>query len=106
MRHATVINRTPWILREFSVPIPETSQVIDNHKFSQTVVWIPNGLTLVAQILKISAAYTPPPPEGFISPERALESLRRAIELSRSDGYHLFGSHLDLAQRCRSPDSG
>ena len=30
--------------------------------------WIPNDPTLVAQILKISAAYTPPPPEGFISP--------------------------------------
>ena len=30
--------------------------------------WIPGGPTLVAQILKISSAYTPPPPEGFISP--------------------------------------
>jgi SAM-dependent methyltransferase len=30
--------------------------------------WIPNDPTLVAQILKISAAYTPAPPEGFISP--------------------------------------
>jgi SAM-dependent methyltransferase len=30
--------------------------------------WIPGDTTLVAQILKISAAYTPPPPEGFISP--------------------------------------
>ncbi|HKX65242.1 MAG TPA: class I SAM-dependent methyltransferase, partial [Rhizomicrobium sp.] len=30
--------------------------------------WIPNDPTLVAQILKISAAYTPPPPDGFISP--------------------------------------
>ena len=30
--------------------------------------WIPNDPTLVAQTLKISAAYTPPPPEGFISP--------------------------------------
>ena len=30
--------------------------------------WIPNDPTLVAQILKISLAYTPPPPEGFISP--------------------------------------
>jgi SAM-dependent methyltransferase len=30
--------------------------------------WISNDPTLVAQILKISAAYTPPPPEGFISP--------------------------------------
>jgi SAM-dependent methyltransferase len=30
--------------------------------------WIPNDPTLVAQILKISAAYMPPPPEGFVSP--------------------------------------
>lgn len=30
--------------------------------------WIPGDPTLVAQILKISAAYTPAPPEGFISP--------------------------------------
>ena len=30
--------------------------------------WIPNDPTLVAQILKISSAYSPPPPEGFVSP--------------------------------------
>jgi SAM-dependent methyltransferase len=30
--------------------------------------WIPNDPTLVAQILKISASYSPPPPQGFISP--------------------------------------
>lgn len=30
--------------------------------------WIPGDPTLVAQLLKISSAYTPPPPEGFISP--------------------------------------
>ncbi|MET1003163.1 MAG: methyltransferase domain-containing protein [Acidimicrobiia bacterium] len=30
--------------------------------------WIPGDPTLVAQILKISGAYSPPPPEGFISP--------------------------------------
>lgn len=30
--------------------------------------WIPGDPTLVAQILKISAAYTPPPPPGFVSP--------------------------------------
>ena len=30
--------------------------------------WIPGDPTLVARILKISAAYTPPPPEGFVSP--------------------------------------
>jgi SAM-dependent methyltransferase len=30
--------------------------------------WIPNDPTFVAQILKVSSAYTPPPPEGFVSP--------------------------------------
>ena len=30
--------------------------------------WIPGDPTLVAQILKVSAAFTPPPPAGFVSP--------------------------------------
>ena len=30
--------------------------------------WIPNDPTLIAQILKICSAFTPPPPEGFVSP--------------------------------------
>ena len=30
--------------------------------------WIPGDPTLVAQILKTSASYSPPPPEGFVSP--------------------------------------
>jgi ubiquinone/menaquinone biosynthesis C-methylase UbiE len=30
--------------------------------------WIPNDPTFVAQLLKISSSYTPPPPEGFVSP--------------------------------------
>lgn len=30
--------------------------------------WIPGDPTLVAQILKISSSYLPPPPEGFVSP--------------------------------------
>jgi len=30
--------------------------------------WIPGDPTLVAQILKIATAYSPPPPEGFVSP--------------------------------------
>jgi SAM-dependent methyltransferase len=30
--------------------------------------WIPGDPTLVAQILKISSSYTPPPPNGFVSP--------------------------------------
>lgn len=30
--------------------------------------WIPGDPTLIARILQICAAYTPPPPEGFVSP--------------------------------------
>lgn len=30
--------------------------------------WIPGDPTFIAQVLKVSAAYTPPPPEGFVSP--------------------------------------
>lgn len=30
--------------------------------------WIPGDPTLIAQVLKTSAAYAPPPPEGFVSP--------------------------------------
>jgi len=46
--------------------------------------WIPGDPTLVAQILKISSAYTPPPPEGFISPmmwgveDQVIERFRQA----------------------------
>jgi SAM-dependent methyltransferase len=46
--------------------------------------WIPNDPTLVAQILKISASYSPPPPDGFISPmtwgveENVIERFARA----------------------------
>jgi SAM-dependent methyltransferase len=30
--------------------------------------WIPGDPTLVAQILRIAATYSPPPPDGFVSP--------------------------------------
>ncbi len=30
--------------------------------------WIPGDPTLVAQILRISGSYSPPPPDGFVSP--------------------------------------
>ncbi len=30
--------------------------------------WIPNDPTFVAQVLKISSSFNPPPPEGFVSP--------------------------------------
>lgn len=32
--------------------------------------WIPKDPTLVARVFEISAAYLPPPPEGFVSPMR------------------------------------
>jgi ubiquinone/menaquinone biosynthesis C-methylase UbiE len=30
--------------------------------------WIRNDPTFVAQVLKIGSAFTPPPPDGFVSP--------------------------------------
>jgi len=30
--------------------------------------WIPNDSTFVSQLLKISSSFTPPPPNGFVSP--------------------------------------
>src|SRR5689334_4202913 len=30
--------------------------------------WIPNDPTFISQLLKVSSAFTPPPPQGFISP--------------------------------------
>ncbi len=30
--------------------------------------WIPNDPTFAAQLLRVSTAYSPPPPEGFVSP--------------------------------------
>jgi ubiquinone/menaquinone biosynthesis C-methylase UbiE len=30
--------------------------------------WIPGDPTFISQVLKISSAFTPPPPEGFVSP--------------------------------------
>jgi SAM-dependent methyltransferase len=32
--------------------------------------WIPDDPTMVAQVLNISASYSPPPPAGFVSPMR------------------------------------
>ena len=49
--------------------------------------WIPGDSTLVAQVLKISSAYTPPPPEGFMSPMMwGIES--NVIERFREAGIH------------------
>jgi ubiquinone/menaquinone biosynthesis C-methylase UbiE len=46
----------------------EMVRVTRRHGFIVMGNWIPGDPTLVAQILKISSAYTPPPPEGFVSP--------------------------------------
>ncbi len=65
--------------------------------------WIPGDPTLVAQILKISSAYSPPPPDGFVSPmtwgiesqrDRALRAAgfqRRTISFVRDT--YTFNSH-------------
>ena len=52
-------------------PFDVASQMVRVTKSGGRIVmgnWIPGDPTLVAQVLKISAAYMPPPPEGFISP--------------------------------------
>ena len=62
--------------------------------------WIPNDPTLVAQILKISSAYSPPPPEGFVSPMTwGVESnvIERFTARGRPAGEHLVRArHLSL----------
>ena len=56
--------------------------------------WIPNDPTLVAQILKISSSYSPPPPEGFVSP------MTWGVE---SNVIERFGSRGFPPRRSRSP---
>lgn len=46
----------------------EMVRVTRRHGYIVMGNWIPGDPTLVAQILKICSAYTPAPPEGFISP--------------------------------------
>ena len=52
-------------------PIDVASEMVRVTRAGGRIVmgnWIPGDPTLVAQILKISSAYTPPPPENFVSP--------------------------------------
>ena len=52
-------------------PFDEAKEIVRVTRSGGRIVmgnWIPNDPTLVAQILKISSSYSPPPPEGFISP--------------------------------------
>ena len=82
--------------------------------------WIPNDPTFVSQLLRISAAFTPPPPEGSISPmlwgveEHVLERFAHAgvpkqnISLTK-DTYYFVSStkgpadFVDLFRRFYSP---
>jgi hypothetical protein len=71
--------------------------------------WIPGHPTFVAQVLKISSAYTPPPPEGFVSPmtwgveDHIIERFGQAgvpkekISL-REDTFHFVSPHKDPEQ--------
>jgi SAM-dependent methyltransferase len=52
-------------------PLDVTRELLRVTKSGGRIVmgnWIPGDPTLVAQILKTSSAYTPPPPAGFVSP--------------------------------------
>ena len=66
--------------------------------------WIPNDPTLVAQILKISSAYSPPPPEGFISPmtwgieSNVIERFDGRGRSKREDLFHQGYLHLQLSR--------
>ena len=68
--------RFDWVVSVFGAmfaPQPDdvAKEIVRVTKPGGTIVmgnWIPGDPTLVAQILKTSAAYSPPPPEGFVSP--------------------------------------
>ncbi len=52
-------------------PVDVAKEMVRVTKIGGKIVmgnWIPDDPTLVAQVLKISSAYTPPPPDGFMSP--------------------------------------
>ena len=71
--------------------------------------WIPNDPTFVSQLLKISSAFTPPPPEGFVSPMTwgVESSHHRAFWPGRSaQGEHLHGQgHVPLRFARQRPDA-
>jgi len=52
-------------------PFDVAKEMVRVTKPGGTVVmgnWIPDDPTFVSQLLKISSSFTPPPPEGFVSP--------------------------------------
>jgi len=76
--------------------------------------WIPGDPTLVAQILRISSAYSPSPPEGFVSPmtwgveENVVERFGAAgvpeEDLVRAGHVHLQLRRLTVGPSFRVPD--
>ena len=57
--------------------------------------WIPGDPTLVAQVLRISGAYSPPPPDGFISP--MLWGTENNV-IERFEGAHVPASNVAFAR--------
>jgi ubiquinone/menaquinone biosynthesis C-methylase UbiE len=55
--------------------------------------WIPDDPTFVSQVLKISSGFTPPPPEGFISPMTSREKIAMV-----KDTYHFVSPELNPSQ--------
>ena len=74
--HFLTDNQFDWVVSIFGAmfaPKPElvASEMVRVTKPGGKIImgnWIPGDPTLVAQILRICSVYTPPPPEGFISP--------------------------------------
>ncbi len=74
--------------------------------------WIPNDPTsFVSQLLRISSAYTPPPPEGFVSPmgcvveaNVTMNAYAAAAQNGKVEELHQL--LLDLAAAANTLDSG
>ena len=71
--------------------------------------WIPGDPTLVAQILKISSAYSPPPPDGFVSPmtwgvkENVIERFAAAGACRGTDLLRLCDLQVQLSRHAFRP---
>ena len=67
--------------------------------------WIPDDPTLVAQILKVSSAYSPSPPQGFVSPmtwgsEETVTDRFAAAGIS-AENVSFAARPMNSASRCR-----
>jgi ubiquinone/menaquinone biosynthesis C-methylase UbiE len=71
--------------------------------------WIPNDPTFVSQLLKVSTSFTPPPPEGFVSPMMwgvDAHAIKRFVRAgvpkervsTKKETYHFISAHTSPAE--------